>query len=162
MTTYLDPDQLRRNLSALDDETLRARVAGGQLTPEAHAIALEVLKARKQDIGLPLAPPVPACTDPVVDRPSYRHLVDRLLVAYLLLVIACAVVVMADPPWVAPHGGGWQGTFGYLAGLVAGLPWTIVAARTVMTGTAFSFWTWTILAVVANLVGLAFLRRRTE
>lgn len=162
MTSYIDPVKLRDNLSVLTSDELRERVAGGQLTPEAHAMALKILTERNKAENLPLQPSINVQSVAVADRSAQRRLIDRLLVAYMLLLVACVTVVLADPPWVLPQGGGWQGTFGYLAGLLAGLPWTILAAKTIMTGSAASFWMCAILAVLANIVGLLVLRSRAS
>lgn len=162
MTSLIDPVQLRRNLAELDSAALRERVEGGQLTSEAHSIALEILTDRNSAAGLPPKLSVVNRAVPIADRTDTSKVFDRLLAAYVALLIGCAIVIFADPPWVPPHGGGWQGSFGYLAGLVAGLPWTILAAKSVMTGSALSFWTWTALAVVANIAGLLAMRGRGQ
>lgn len=55
--------ELRERLRLVDDEELLSRVRRGMLIPEAHAVALEELRARGHNIEvLPTAPPEPVET----------------------------------------------------------------------------------------------------
>jgi hypothetical protein len=125
---YLPADQLRRNLEALDSAALAMKVQSGQLTPDAHAMALSILHDRGVEPG-PAEAPSSSLTRPearAAVEPDGRGLPARpILALYIAFVIACTLVVFADPPWVAPRNGTWDGTIGFLASLASGAPWSI-------------------------------------
>ena len=122
---YLQPEQLRKNLQALDSETLIAKVQSGQLTADASAVAQAVLKERGVETTTASAPSLPHGLTNATQASAQKSAAGTLLVLYVAFVIVCVLVMFADPPWVKPANGSWQGMIGFLASLAAGAPWSI-------------------------------------
>ena len=178
---YVNQEQLQSAFAALDSATLRARLGSGELTAQARAIAGAELQ-RREDAGAapaasppasPAVPAAPASADPYAGVPYAvapapgitlsRPLLKVALVVYVLLVLVALVMVVADPPWVAPRQGMWTGALGTMASIAAGLPWSLLLlfkGGATMGNALFAALCW--LCVPLNLALFALLFRRSE
>jgi hypothetical protein len=131
---YVDPDELRRNLEALDSATLQAKLQSGALTKEARAVALAILQARGITSGaeVPPAAPVTKLVRPAPLRTPLpgRTIAKVLFGLYVVFVLLCTFVVFMDPPWVPPRNGTWEGMIGFMASVAAGAPFSFVVLLT--------------------------------
>lgn len=131
---YMQPEQLRRNLEAMDSEALHAKAQSGGLTQDALSLALEILKSRgfkagaestKAPSGITVVPAVV----PQTTLPG-GTIAKVLLGLYVAFVCLCTLLVFFDPPWVKASNGTWEGMFGFMASVASGAPWSILVLLT--------------------------------
>lgn len=114
MTSY--SDEVRVRFEALEDEHLIDKVRGGQLTEQAHAIALSLLAARGVDTsGLPEQPPQDGPgetwlqpTEGDQREHAQRRRMIFVALTYFALPFWCLGVVAAAAS-VIGHPGPWDG-----------------------------------------------------
>ena len=124
------PEQLRRNLEAMDSEALHAKAQSGALTQDALFLVLDILKSRGFEAGAESTSAqseitaVPAFVPPIaLPGGTIAKMLLRLYVAFAGL---CTVLVFFDPPWVKAGNGTWEGMFGFMASVASGAPWSIL------------------------------------
>lgn len=131
---YIDPEELRRNLQAMDSATLQSKLQSGALTKEARAVVLEILQARgiAPDAQSLQAPPVTKLVREAALRTPLpgRTIAKVLLGLYVVFVCLCTFVVFLDPPWIPPRNGTWEGMIGFMASVAAGAPFSFVVLLT--------------------------------
>ena len=161
---HVTPEQLLANLEALDPTTLEAKLRSGGMTPEAAAIAHELLAARGVvvEAAPPAAPPPVARPEPPPAPLPGGRIVKAAFVLYLLFLLLCTVAVIGDPPWSRPGNGTWEGMIGSIATFGAGFPWTYLYFRSPFVSSNMTPFLLVALAgVVANVVLFTRYLRRT-